>query len=650
MIVATAGHIDHGKTALVRALTGVDADRLPEEKRRGMTIDLGFAYTALPDGTVLGIVDVPGHERFVRAMVAGVAGVDTVLLIVAADDGPMPQTRKHLGIIDLLGIARGVVALTKIDRVPPERVAEVTAQIEAMLAPTSLAGAPVFPVSAIAGDGIPALSAYLAATAASLPPRLTQGGFRLSIDRAFTLAGAGLVVTGTAYSGRVGVGDRLMLSPAGIEVRVRGLHVQDRKAESGQAGDRCAVNIVAAGLEKTAIARGDWLVAGELHAPTDRADVVTRVPADAARVFADGTPVHLHHGAGDIPARARVLGGPSLAAGVEGLVRIALDRPAALLAGDRFVLRDQSGRQTLAGGRVVDPFPPPRGRARSDRMAALAALSEADPVAALAALLDATPGGVDLHRFFLARNLDSPAREAVLASVPMQRAGDMALAPRHWQALGTRLLAALAMAHKGQPDRLGPDAGTLRRTAGGPAGPAVVAAVLAVMQAEGRVSATGVWWRLPTHKPALQPADAALWRDIEPLFAAAGNAPPVANEIAKLLRATPDRVMSVLRRAERLGLVVRIGRNRFAPTETAAQWARTAERLARAGNLQPTNFRDELAIGRNLSVEILEYLDRVGMTRREGEGRLLLRPASSLLAAAQRPDSNLLPKGEGSRT
>ncbi|MBM3561068.1 MAG: hypothetical protein FJX53_14575, partial [Alphaproteobacteria bacterium] len=250
----------------------------------------------------------------------------------------------------------------------------------------------------------------------------------------------------------------------------------------------------------------------------------------------------------------------------------------------------------------------------------------------------ATPGGVDLDRFFLARNLDGAARDALAVAVPMQRAGGVALAPRHWQDLGTRLLAALAMAHKGQPDRLGPDTGTLRRTAGGPAGPAVVAAVLDALWVENKVDATGPWWRLPTHRPALQAADAALWRDIEPLFEVAGNAPPVANEIAKLLRAEPERVMSVLRRAERLGLVVRIGRNRFAPTETAAQWARTAERLARAGNLKPTNFRDALGIGRNLSVEILEYLDRVGMTRREGEGRRLLRPASTLLAAAQRPE------------
>ncbi len=247
MIIATAGHIDHGKTVLVKALTGVDTDRLPEEKRRGVSIDLGFAYDTFGDGTRVGFIDVPGHERFVRNMLAGVTGIDFALLVVAADDGPMPQTVEHLAILDLLGVTAGAVALTKIDRVSAERVAEVRGQIETILARTGLAGIPVFPVSGMTGEGIPALRQHLAEAAAAHAERSRPGHFRLAVDRCFTLTGAGVVVTGTVFSGSVAVGDRLMLSPRGLAVRVRAIHAQNQQAERGAFGDRCAINITGSG-------------------------------------------------------------------------------------------------------------------------------------------------------------------------------------------------------------------------------------------------------------------------------------------------------------------------------------------------------------------------------------------------------------------
>ena len=238
MIVATEGHIDHGKTLLVKALTGVDADRLPEEKRRGLTIDLGFAYRHLDNGAVLGFVDVPGHEKFVRNMLAGVGGIDFALLIVAADDGPMPQTEEHLAILDLLGVSTGAIAITKTDRVTPARLEEAIAEVEILVDGTSLEQVPVFPLSAMTGDGLPALQAHLESTAQTMSARPDSGNFRLAIDRTFTVAGAGLVVTGTVYSGQASVGDRLILSPAGTPVRVRAIHAQNRDAQSGRAGER----------------------------------------------------------------------------------------------------------------------------------------------------------------------------------------------------------------------------------------------------------------------------------------------------------------------------------------------------------------------------------------------------------------------------
>ncbi len=300
MIVGTAGHIDHGKTTLVKALTGIDCDRLKEEKARGITLDLGYAYAPLPNGETLGFVDVPGHEKLVHNMLAGATGIDFALLVVAADDGPMPQTREHLEIVELLGIRLGAVALTKIDIVAVDRQKQAKTEIAEMLAGTALADAPVFPVCAASGEGLAALQAHLQAAAAALGQRPAAGGFRLAIDRCFTLSGAGTVVTGTAFSGQVRVGDMLTVSPLGKTVRVRSLRVQDTPAESGQAGQRIALAL--AGIEKAEVQRGQWVLAPALHAPIRRFDARLRVLAGQP-ALKHWTPVHLHLGAIDVPEK-----------------------------------------------------------------------------------------------------------------------------------------------------------------------------------------------------------------------------------------------------------------------------------------------------------------------------------------------------------
>ena len=302
MIVATAGHVDHGKTALVRALTGVDTDGLPEEKRRGISIDLGFAYWKPAADALVGFVDVPGHERFVRNMLAGVCGIDAVLLVVAADDGVMPQTVEHLQIIELLAVERGIAVINKIDRVPAERVAEVTANLRALLASTRVAGVEILPVSAKTGAGLEKLRAALAALARKTGRRAREERpFRFAVDRAFSIAGAGTVVTGTAFSGSAAPGDKLMLTPSGIPVRVRGMQKDGKTATAAAGGERCAINLADVDLARAS--RGDWLVAKALHAPTQRMDVRLSVLRSEARALAHWTPVHLHHGAGDVTAR-----------------------------------------------------------------------------------------------------------------------------------------------------------------------------------------------------------------------------------------------------------------------------------------------------------------------------------------------------------
>ena len=374
MIVATAGHVDHGKTALVRALTGVDTDRLPEEKQRGLTIDLGFAYHPLDGGHVLGFVDVPGHERFVRNMLAGVGSVDLALVVVAADDGVMPQTREHAAILDLIGVTGCIAVVSKVDKVDAARAAEVGAEIESLLSATGMGGVEVHRVSALSGAGMDALAAALRQRALGLAARAANGRFRLCIDRVFTLKGAGLVVTGTVHAGTAHTGERLVVTPGGHEARIRGIHAQDRPAERARAGERCALNLSGRGLGPGTIARGDWVVDRALHAPGDRIDVRLRVLPAETRALRHWTPVHVHLAASHSTARVAVLGAGGIAPGGDGRVQVVLDRPLHALSGDRIVIRDQSATRTMGGGTVIDPFSPKRGRARPARLAWLDAI------------------------------------------------------------------------------------------------------------------------------------------------------------------------------------------------------------------------------------------------------------------------------------
>jgi selenocysteine-specific elongation factor len=581
VIVATAGHVDHGKTSLVRALTGVDTDRLPEEKKRGMTIDLGFAYW-----NSIGFVDVPGHERFIHNMLAGVAGIDFVLFVVAADDGPMPQTREHLAILDLLGVARGAVALTKIDRVAPERVQEVSSQIESLLANTALAGAPMFPLSSVTGAGIPELAQHLTGAAKETGARRTAGNFRLSVDRCFTIAGAGLVVTGTAMSGQVQVGHEVRLL-SGSNARVRGIHAHNAPASHGQVGQRLALNL--AGLDG-AVARGDWIVAGAVPAPVHRFDARLR----SIEPLKHWQPVHVHIGAADVLGRVAFLD-------EGGLVQLVLEQPVGAVRGDGFIVRDQSARRTLGGGTVIDVFPPPRGRARPERLAYLRAMEIEDDAAALAALLEL--GGVDLARFAANRNL--PAQSGWRYS------------PAHWKALREQALAAIAAWHARFPDSVGPPEDAVVK--GLPK--QVLATLLDELAREGAVVREPLGVRLASHKVELSPADAALWKKIEPRLAA--PRPPSVAELSVLINSDPRKTEALLSRLARQGLVIRVSKNRFFLPSSVKSLERVAQELGRDGGITAAAFRDRSGIGRNLAIEVLEYFDRIKFTRRVGDAHLI---------------------------
>ena len=508
----------------------------------------------------------------------------------------MPQTREHLSIVDLLGVSRGAVALTKIDRVAPERVAEVRAAIPSLLENTRFAGAPLFPLSSVTGSGIAALLAHLEDQATHAAARKSGAHFRLAVDRCFSVAGAGLVVTGTALSGEVAVGDEVKVLLAESAARVRSIHAHNRPVERASAGQRLALNL--AGLEpKARVARGDWIVRGELPPPVLRFDA----RLSSTEPIRHWTPVHVHLGAADVLGRVAHLDD-------NGLVQIVLEQPMGAVAGDRFILRDTCARRTLGGGRVIDVFAPRRGRARPHRLAQLRAMEADDDAEALAALLACSPDGVDLGRFAVNRN--SPER----------RTG-WAFAPAHWQALRERIVASIGAWHVRFPDAVGPAADRIVK--GVDAG--ALQSALDELAREGRVVREPLGVRLSSHRADMAPADAALWKKAEPLLA--GARPPTVAELAAALAEDPKTVEAVLSRAGRRGLVIRVARNRFFLPPAVARLETIAQALADEGMpITAAAFRDRAGIGRNLSIEVLEYFDRIRFTRRVGDTHVLRNP------------------------
>ncbi|WP_144113167.1 selenocysteine-specific translation elongation factor [Paraburkholderia sp. BCC1886] len=634
MIVGTAGHIDHGKTSLVRALSGVDTDRLKEEKARGISIELGYAYVPLENGDVLGLIDVPGHEKLVHTMTAGASGIDFALLVIAADDGVMPQTREHLAIVELLGIRRGAVALTKIDRVDPQRLAEVRAEVSAFISGSTLRDAPVFATNALSPDdpGVAALKAHLHAAAAEWRRRRDDGLFRLAIDRVFTLAGQGTIVTGTVVAGRVTVGETSMLAPKQQPVRIRSIHAQNRPAGTGHAGERCALNL--AGIEKSAIDRGDWIVDPRLAEASERFDVTLRLLPDASLTLEHWAPLHVHLGTQHQVAHVALLDGDRLAAGQSGRVQLVFERPMCALPGDRFVVRNAQANRTVGGGHVLDPFGAVRKRRSPERLAWLDAIQTLLDTGTLDAILARAPNGV--ARSLLERLTGMPAAALVLPpdthTVPL--AGDDALlvADAQWQALTARLTDALEHYHVRSPDELGPDASRLRRIAAPLADDLLWRALVDNAAARGDIVKQGPWLHLPGHAVTLDEADRALAARCLPALEAGRFEPPWVRDLAATYSAPEERVRQLLRKLARQGELFQVVRDLFYPLQTIRELASIAAAEARnnAGTVAAAPFRDVTGLGRKRSIQLLEFFDRVGYTRFHN-GLHVLRPDSRWL-------------------
>lgn len=619
MIVGTAGHIDHGKTSLVKALSGVDTDRLKEEKARGISIELGYAYVPLENGDVLGLIDVPGHEKLVHTMTAGASGIDFALLVIAADDGVMPQTREHLAIVELLGIQCGAVALTKVDRVDAQRLREAHDEVSAFLSGSALEGAPVFDTWATRADdpGVAALKAHLLVAATTWRMRRDDGLFRLAVDRVFTLSGQGTIVTGTVVSGRVTVGDTMLLAPKNQPVRVRSIHAQNRPAQTGRAGERCALNL--AGIEKSAIDRGDWIVDPRLSQASERVDVMLTLLADASVTLSHWAPLHVHLGTQHQVAHVALLEGETLGAGQRGRVQLVFERPVCALPGDRFVVRNAQADHTIGGGHVLDPFGPPRKRRSAERLAWLDALQIMLDTGTLDAMFARAPHG--LSRSLMERLTGMPAAALALPSAThvVQLPGEDALlvADTLWHALNTRLTTTLAEYHERSPDELGPDASRLRRMAAPLVDDALWRALVDAAALRGEIVKRGPWLHLPGHTVTLDDADRALAAALLPAVKAGRFDPPWVRDLATANGVPEERVRQLMRKLARQGELFQVVRDLFYHQEVIRELASiaAAEAQKNAGTVAAAPFRDITGLGRKRAIQLLEFFDRVGYTR-----------------------------------
>jgi selenocysteine-specific elongation factor len=631
MIIGTAGHIDHGKTTLVRALTGVETDRLKEEKARGISIELGYAYTPLPNGDVLGIIDVPGHEKFVHTMAAGAAGIDHALLVVAADDGIMPQTREHLEILQLLSIQQGTVALTKVDRVPRERIDEVRAEIAAILSGTALAGSPIFETAAAAvGDpGVQALRQHLDRQAQAMPSRVQDGLFRLAVDRVFTLAGQGTVVTGTIFSGQVAVGDTLLHSTSGKTVRVRSIHAQNQASETGAAGQRCALNL--AGIAREEIERGDWVADARALQATDRIDIHLHLLAGAAPMQ-HWTSVHVHLGTRRCTGHVALLQDGQMNPGTEARVQLVLDAPVFATPGDRLILRNAQASRTIAGGMVLDPYAPTRKRRSAERAAYLDAMEQLAAGGDFAPLIAQAPYGIALSQLMRLSGRALQADQLPAHAVHLPMAGDDALVmdAARWQALQAQVLEALARFHEKSPDEPGVNAARLRRMAlpglQQAAHDALYQGLLAHLLVQRQLASSGAWLHLPGHDAQLSDAEQALAQKLLPSVAAGRFDPPWVRDLARDHGVGEEVVRQLLRKLSRQGLLYQVVKDLFYAAscmdELAALVAALSKETANA-EVEARAFRDATGLGRKRAIQLLEFFDRIGYTRRVRDAHIL---------------------------
>jgi len=636
-VIGTAGHVDHGKSTLVRALSGIDPDRLKEEKQRGMTIDLGFAWMELPAAgdvapEIVGIVDVPGHLDFIKNMLAGVGGIDVVLLVIAADEGVMPQTREHLAIINLLAVPAGMVVLTKVDLIDdPDWIDLVELEVAELLEGTRLAGAPIVRVSATTGEGLDALREGLATLLDHLPPRRDRARPRLPVDRAFVLSGFGTIVTGTLLDGALAVGDSVEILPSGIPARVRGLQTHKRSVSAGQPGSRLAINL--GGIDASQVRRGDVVARPGTLRPSLLIDAHVHLLPDAHAPLKHNAAVDFFTGASEIPARARVLGAEVIDPGSSGWVQLRLERPAVVVAGDHFILRTPSPSATVGGGVVVNPQPGRRWRRRDAAvLARLEALARGAPDELLYDALARAPFATP-RQLTERSGLDVSVADEALAQLETQGAflrlqagGEQVLLTLDtWNRLAAALAHMLENFHARNPLRAGMPRSEVRSrlqpvVGGETLSPRLLNALLAHAGEAGMVSGSDALVWKAGFAPILSTAQAAAVARTQAAYAAAPASPPNPGETLALLDGDAALFEMLLEQGE----FVRLGGDvLFRPQDVAALQAKVRAHLEAKGSITLAEARDVLGTSRKYVQALLEEMDARRITRREGDLRVL---------------------------
>lgn len=622
--IGTAGHIDHGKSALVRALTGTDPDRLAEEQRRGMTLDLGFAHLDLPGGRRVGIVDVPGHEALVHNMLAGAGGIDLVMLVVAADEGAMPQTREHVDILRFLCPLGGVVVLNKIDLVSdPEWLAAVEEDLTGLVAGTVLEGAPIVRVSARTDEGLKDLVAVLARLVEGLPGRSADGPVRMPVDRSFTMQGFGTVVTGTVWSGRIRQGDTLVLLPSGREARVRGVQVHGEPVQEAVAGSRAAVNI--AGIEKNEVSRGDVLATPGAFRVSQRLDVRLRILPHAP-ALRHAARLHVHIGASEAIARVALIGRPTLGSGEEALAQLRLEVPVVAVHGDRFVVRRYSPTSTVGGGVVLNPSPPQRGRRGRDA-------AELDAVAkgGVAALVDAAVtargrGGISAAEVAAAAGVPEgagvEALTRVVAEGTVQTVGDRLYAKSVVDEVRRKVEETLLTYHRNAPWRRGMPREELKSRVQAGARDRLFDAVVSELLGSGSLVEVRGLLALAVHLPQVQEGDRRVREALLALLERRGISPPASEEIGRL--GPPEALDRAFQMLADEGLVVHVAPDLRVAACTVEQVRQAVVEMARQGiAVTVASLRDRLQTSRKYALALLEHMDSLRVTRRVGDQRVL---------------------------
>jgi selenocysteine-specific elongation factor len=645
LIIATAGHVDHGKTSLVRLLTGTDTDTLAEEKSRGLTINLGYAYhhfihihgeANIP--TTLGFVDVPGHTDFINNMLAGVGGVDCALLVVAADDGIMPQTREHLAVLDLLGISRGVVVLTKIDKVDDSQRDQVARDVKQLLKPTTLAASPLFAVSSTTHAGIDELKAFLE----SMPGQcvdnnneLKQHRARYLMDRSFSAKGIGTIVTGIVKAGALAVGDSLLNTQTNELARIKSLRLDTTDVSQALKGQRVAANI---SLDLASVSRGAWLVDPALARAVFRLDVKLKL-LEAEPALKSGSLYHLHMGASHRLIMIHCLSAEA------NLYQLKLSEPLVCQYGDRFVIRDPASIHTIGGGEVLDTFVPRRQRASEERLAYLQALN-ADDQTALSELVVGQSRGIDMRQFTLSRNLtDDYAQELISnikASVENLTTEDndypILLGSTFFKVYRATIINAVHKFQQANASERGISEPALTRSANLPGDYRFFLSIVAKLIDNGELKRSGTLLHTPDHTTALSREQQEFLAKIRPILLKHGKVPPRTRELVELTGIDLKALERILKQSTQAGNLVQVADNRHYLPETILELAEFTQRLssesASDDGFSVIEFRDLSGIGRNLCIEILEYFDSVGFTRREGNSRIVRTAKENIFSAA----------------